>query len=53
MRSPTDYFRGDMPYESYEEYLNELSVLMIVQLKQYLIEKKEYDNQIEISLESY
>lgn len=42
MRSPTDYFRGDMPYESYEEYLNELSVLMIVQLKQYLIEKKEY-----------
>ena len=42
MKSPTEYFRNDMPYGSYEEYLNELSVLMIVQLKEYLIEKKEY-----------
>lgn len=36
MKSPAQFFRNDRPYESYEEYLSELSVWMTLKIKHYV-----------------
>lgn len=36
MKSPAQFFRNDRPYESYEEYLSELSVWSILKIRDYV-----------------
>ena len=53
MKNPADYFRNDMPYDTYEEYLEERSVLLAAQIRAYLMHScvrcgKEQENYLAI-----